>query len=161
MFFVAIRKQQLEALSDRPVLVPFFTLLTVCPQTHSVSLVEHIFTHNMHFRGPVTSNPASHSGRPPIKSQPDEQLPNRYFVLFVRLSQQNPTQYLKLHHCDCFLHMLSYSLFTKHRTIQHYKAWATNSSRIFQPLWARASSLSRLHDHTQTQDSLWTPLDEW
>jgi len=96
-------------------------LLSVHKHIQSL-LLEHIFTHNTYFRGPVTSNPASHSGRPPIKSQPDEQLPNRYFVLFVRLSQQNLTQYLKLHHCDCFLHMLSYSLFTKHRTIQHYKA---------------------------------------
>jgi len=118
-FFAAIRKQQFEAISDRPLLVPFFTLLTVCPQTYSVSLVEHIFAYSMHFRGPVTDNPASYSGRPAIKSQPEKQLPNRYFVLFLRLSQQNPTQYLKLHNCDRYLYMLFRSLLTKHPIIQH------------------------------------------
>jgi hypothetical protein len=74
--FAAIRKKQLEAISDRPLLVSFFTLLTFCPQTYSVSLVEHVFAHNTHFRGPVTGNPASYSRRPAIKSQPEEQLPN-------------------------------------------------------------------------------------
>ena len=30
-----------------------------------------------------------------------------------------------------------------------------------QPQWAEASSLSRIHDHTQTHHSRRTPLDEW
>jgi hypothetical protein len=97
-------------------------------KTYSVSLFEHIFAHNTHFRGPVTGF-IFRTTRDQISAP--KQLPNRYFVLFLRLSQQNPTQYLKLHNCDRYLHMLSCSLFTKHRTIQHYKGWATDSTVIF------------------------------
>jgi hypothetical protein len=144
VFFVAIRTQQLEAVSYRPLLVPFFILLTICPETYSV------FAHNTHFRGPVTGNPASYSGRPAIKSQPEEQLSNRHLMLLLRLSQQNSTHYLTLHHCDRRLHILSCSLFNN--TKPELLIALLYFPMVQQPLWARASSLSRRHEMRKTWD---------
>jgi len=64
-------------------------------------------------------------------------------MLTVPLNKQNKTQHSAIRTCCLLLH-------SKDKIIHKYTLHCFFMAQ--QPYWARASSLSRLHDHIQTQN---------